>query len=89
MSTTILTFIIAILFVALMVLGLSITLIRKGRDLQSDVGSNDEMKKRGIKCASKEMLEEERALRGEDICTDSISCLGVCDTCESTDEKKA
>ncbi len=65
MHPVFLTVIVAVAAVALMVLGLSITQIRKGRDIQSEVGENDEMKKRGLKCASQEMREEEARLRGE------------------------
>ncbi len=65
MNILFLTVLVAIIAVAFMVLGLSITQIRKGRDLQSEVGENDEMKKRGLKCASQEMREEEALLRGE------------------------
>ena len=59
------TFLIAVCAVAFFMLGLSITLIRKGRNLQSDVGSNDEMRKRGIECASAQIRREEAALRGK------------------------
>ena len=45
MHPVFLTVIVAVAAVALMVLGLSITQIRKGRDIQSEVGENDEMKK--------------------------------------------
>lgn len=66
MNSTLFVFIVSIIFVGLMVLGLSITQIRKGHDLQSEVGENDEMKKRGLDCASHQILREERELRGED-----------------------
>lgn len=49
------TFFIAIVALALFVLGLSITLIRKGRNLQSDVGSNEHMKLRGVECTIEQM----------------------------------
>ncbi|MBE9487828.1 MAG: hypothetical protein IMY73_01465 [Bacteroidetes bacterium] len=62
MSGTFLTVIIAVVVVAIMALGLSITRIRKGRDIQSDVGGNDEMKKRGLGCASHQFRTEDAAL---------------------------
>ncbi len=73
-------FVIAIIFVGIMFLGLSITRIRKGRDLQSDVGGNDEMKKRGLHCASATFRKEElelRRSRGEII----PECNENCGTC--------
>lgn len=51
------TFLIAIFAVALMVIGLSITLIRKGHNIQGDVGDNDEMKARGLRCTVEEMSD--------------------------------
>ncbi|MFI3268134.1 MAG: hypothetical protein R3Y51_05400 [Rikenellaceae bacterium] len=83
MNPTVFVVLAAVIMVALMVLGLSITQIRKGRDLQSEVGENDEMKKRGLKCASQEMIEEEKALGLIDgDCGDFVSCsLGSCNTC--------
>lgn len=47
-------------------IGLSLTLIFKGHNLESEVGDNRHMKKMGIKCTSQQLREEERALRGED-----------------------
>lgn len=88
MSTTLVTVLIAIFFVAFLIFSLSITLIRKGHHIQSEVGENDEMKKRGIKCASHEMMEEERAL-GRDVCGELVSCGGTCDTCETNTDQKA
>ena len=63
MSKIILVVAVAVAVVAFFVLALSLTLIFKGRHLEMDVGSNREMRKRGIKCASQQIREEERALR--------------------------
>lgn len=52
------TFLIAVGAVALMVVGLSITIIRKGRNIQGDVGDNDNMKALGLECALKGELNE-------------------------------
>ncbi len=40
----------AIGFVALFVLGMSLTLIFKGHNIKSEIGDNEHMKARGIKC---------------------------------------
>ena len=59
MSTTLITILIAIVALALFVLGLSITQIRKGHPIESDVGSNRDMKRLGIECASAQIRREE------------------------------
>lgn len=90
MNSTLFVFLAAVFVVAFMVLGLSITLMRKGRHMQSEVGENDEMKRRGLKCATQEILEEERelGLLPSD-CGDAISCdLGSCNTCTTPDKHK-
>lgn len=84
MTTTLITIAIAAVFTALLIFGLSITLIRKGHHIQSEVGENDEMKKRGLKCATAEILEEERALGllpEEDDARCTPSCASDCTTC--------
>lgn len=52
------TFLIAAGAVALMMVGLSITLMRKGRNIQGDVGDNDKMKELGLECALKGELNK-------------------------------
>ena len=66
-----------------MVLGLSITRIRKGRDLQSDVGNNSDMKRLGLVCTSKTFLHEDKVIKGEtnlDLKDCDNSCSG-CNPC--------
>lgn len=89
MDSTALVFLISIIFVAFLVFALSITLIRKGHNIQSEVGENDEMIKRGLKCTSREMIEEEKALGliPED-CEDTLACgAGHCNTCDTHPKK--
>lgn len=76
------TFVIAIVAIALMVLGLSITLMRKGRNIQTDVGSNDDMRRLGLKCTIEQM--------GGASCASSAVCgtdgtPTSCSSCEHTD----
>ncbi len=73
--------VVAIIAVAIMVLGLAITQIRKGRPLQSDVGDNDDMKRLGLKCTSQQFRQEEAELRGEK--SDNIvgGCGSTCGSC--------
>lgn len=90
METFFITLIIAIVAVGGMVLGLSITLIRKGRHMQNDVGDNDDMKKRGIECTAAMIRREEAILRGEEPDLSAGCGKGVCADCavdEACDEK--
>ncbi len=66
-----LTFLIAVGAVALMMLGLSITLMRKGHNIEGDVGDNREMKKLGLKCTIEEMSggHDECPAAGEQCCS--------------------
>lgn len=84
MNPTLLTILISILVVGMLILGLSITLIRKGHHIQSEVGENSEMKRRGIKCTSQTIMDEERAIFGEDACKGSTCSMGSCSTCENS-----
>lgn len=43
--------------VALFVLGMSLTLMVKGHPLDSEISTNEEMRRRGIKCAVQETRE--------------------------------
>ncbi len=44
---------------ALLVLGLSITLIRKGHDIEGDVGDNRHMKALGLQCTMQQFTDGE------------------------------
>lgn len=83
MSATLITVLIAIVAVALFVLGLSITLIRKGRNIESDVGSNREMRRRGIECASAQIRREEAERLGKESYL-TPGCDTTCGTCDTT-----
>ncbi|HIS34978.1 MAG TPA: hypothetical protein IAA79_08645 [Candidatus Avirikenella pullistercoris] len=89
MATISFVLIIAIIAVAFLIFSLSITIIRKGHPIQSEVGENDEMKKRGLKCATQEIMEEEQALRGGKACDDKFSCgLNSCSDCTQASSSK-
>lgn len=80
MSSVLLIFLIAVVAVGLFVLGLSITLMRKGHDLESDVGSNRDMKRLGIECASAQLRREEAERTGRGSYA-AEGCDGGCGTC--------
>lgn len=52
-------FLAAIVAVALLVVGLSITLMRKGHNIQGEVGENPEMRSLGLDCALKDETHPE------------------------------
>ncbi|HJE88179.1 hypothetical protein [Rikenella microfusus] len=82
MSTTLITILIAIVALALFVLGLSITQIRKGHPIESDVGSNRDMKRLGIECASAQIRREEAERLGNKAYFPE-GCDGSCGSCST------
>ena len=78
MSPTLLVIFVAIGAVALFFIGYSITYFFKGRHMQTEVGDNDHMKQRGIKCASQTIREDEAALRGVPV----SEIEGICSTAD-------
>lgn len=80
MSTTLIVILVAVVAVGLFVLGMSLTLIFKGHNIKSEIGDNENMRARGLKCA----VQEERELQGltemdcqpSDLCGDK-----TCSTC--------
>ncbi len=76
--------------VALFVLGMSLTLIVKGHPLDSEISTNEEMRRRGIKCA----VQETREADGTAACAGGASghaaaereplagCTGNCAACD-------
>lgn len=90
MSTLLITILIAVGAVGIFVLGLSITLIRKGHDLESDVGSNREMRKLGLECAQAQIRREEAQRLGKTT-AEMLSCGTSCQEClpdDNCQEKK-
>lgn len=77
MSSTISVILIAIAAVALFALGMSLTLIFKGHDIDGDISTNENMRRLGIKCPVREARED---IQGED-CSD-FGCSGACSSCD-------
>lgn len=67
---------IAVVFVAFFVVGLSLTLIFKGHNIDSEIATNKNMQRLGIKCA----VQESREDVGTD-CADT-GCTGNCSACD-------
>lgn len=64
MSNILVVILIAVIAVALFVVGMSLTLMIKGHHIDSEIGDNIHMKQRGIKCTAQQILDEERAING-------------------------
>lgn len=77
MSKTLLVILVAIGVVALFVLAMSLTLIFKGHHIESEISTNKNMQKLGIKCAVQETREDMTA----ENCDDN-SCSGNCAGCD-------
>lgn len=93
MSQIVLVLLFAAGAVALLVVGYSITYFFRGRHMQTEVGDNDHMKERGIKCASQQIREDEAELRGVPVSEIQGICptgdCSVCDTACGPDQKES
>ena len=67
----------AVAAVALFVVGMSLTLMIKGHHIDSEISTNKDMQRLGIKCA----VQESREDSGQADCT-SAGCSGNCPACD-------
>ena len=85
MSTTLLVILVAIGVVGFFMLGMSLTLIFKGHNIDSEISTNKEMQKRGIKCAIQQQREIDAQFRAKngtpDPCNRFDDCTGNCGSC--------
>ena len=77
MASWVVVLIASILFVGLFALGLSLTLIFKGHNIESEISTNPNMWRLGIKC----VVEEAREAAGTDCDSASAPCHGNCSAC--------
>lgn len=77
MPTWLLVFLFALGAVAFFVVGISLTLIIKGRNIDSEISTNKNMQRLGIKCA----VQESREGSGQTDCADA-GCAGNCSSCD-------
>ena len=75
-STILVVVLVSIGFVGFFFLGMSLTQIFKGHDIDSVISSNKDMQRLGIKCA----VQESREDTGTD-CAD-LGCHGNCSSCD-------
>ena len=86
MSNTFVVILVAIAALALFVLAMSLTLIFKGHHIDSEISTNKDMQRLGIKCAVQETREDMAA----ENCDDN-PCSGNCAGCDiehSTQKKE-
>ncbi len=78
----------AIGFVGFFVIGMSLTLMIKGHNIDSEISTNKDMQRLGIKCA----VHETREADGTSVCSTTHTtsgCHGNCSACDiELDEKK-
>lgn len=65
--------------VAFFVVGMSLTLMLKGHNIDSEISTNREMQRRGIKCAVQETRE---AIQQADCKDTATLCSGNCAGCD-------
>lgn len=72
--------------VALFVVGMSLTLMIKGRNIDSEISTNKNMQRLGIKCA----VQDTRETDGSVDCSDAglpAGCTGSCGACDIEEHK--
>lgn len=79
MSHTLLVILIAIAVVAFFALAMSLTLIFKGHHIESEISTNPNMQRLGIKCAVQETREDIAQASCDDAPT---ACTGNCAACD-------
>ncbi len=77
MATWLIVFLCALAAVALFVLGMSLTLMIKGHNIDSEISTNKNMQRLGIRCA----VQESREDTGQVDCADA-GCTGNCSACD-------
>lgn len=78
MATWLIVLLLTILAVGFFVLAMSLTLIIKGHHIDSEISTNKNMQKLGIKCAVQQTREH---LAGKEDCASEIDCSGNCAGC--------
>lgn len=68
--------------VALFVAGMSLTLILKGRHIDSEISTNKNMQRLGIKCAVQETREADGTADCSGSGTELPGCTGNCGGCD-------
>lgn len=72
----------AVAAVGLFVVGMSLTLLVKGRHIDSEISTNKNMQRLGIKCAVQETREEDGKAECADVGKPLPGCSGSCGACD-------
>lgn len=81
MPTWLIVLLCAVAAVAFFVVGMSLTLMIKGHHIDSEISTNKDMQRLGIKCA----VQETREADGSADCSDThaaVGCSGNCGACD-------
>lgn len=87
MPTWLIVILCSIAAVALFVAGMSLTLMIKGHHIDSEISTNKNMQRLGIKCAVQQTREEDGAAE----CSDgsgTSGCSGNCSACDVEGQHK-
>ena len=87
MSSILVVIVASIIVVAFFVVGLGLTRMIKGHDIQSEISTNPHMQARGIKCAMQQEREAQLEAMGEEGCSTNINCNGECSACGAVEKK--
>lgn len=87
MSSILVVIVASIIVVAFFFVGLGLTRMIKGHDIQSEISTNPHMQARGIKCAMQQEREAQLEAMGEDGCATNINCNGECSACGAVEKK--
>lgn len=80
MKTILVVIVASIIIVAFFFVALGLTRMIKGHDIQSEISTNPNMQKMGIKCAVQETRED----MGLNDCDNDNICSGNCAGCDIT-----
>lgn len=89
MSTTLIVILIAVGAVALFVLAMSLTLILKGHHIDSEIATNKNMQRLGIKCAVQEASGGECPEQGGCALPHAVGSGAECASCDGLTGKNA
>ncbi|MBR0331698.1 MAG: hypothetical protein IIX12_08930 [Alistipes sp.] len=78
---------ISIVAVGFFVIGLSLTLMLKGHHIDSEISTNKDMQRLGIKCAVQETREMDRTAACADDASPLQGCSGNCGACDIEEAK--
>jgi uncharacterized protein YneF (UPF0154 family) len=87
MSSILVVIVASIIVVAFFFVGLGLTRMVKGHDIQSEISTNPHMQERGIKCAMQQEREAQLEAMGKDGCATNVDCNGECSACGAVAKK--